>query len=83
MSIKAMSINENEKREKSYPYVGVSRGPNGYVCVLFVCSNTGCVVLTNFFDEDIKSAAKYVGDFGTDWVESEFTPIEANIEFGI
>jgi hypothetical protein len=77
MSIKAMSINENEKREKSYPYVGISKGPSGYICVLFVCSNTGCVVLSNFLGEDIKSSLKY------DWVESEFTPVEANIQFGI
>ena len=82
MSIMAATFNKNEKTEKKYPYVGISRGPCGYVCVLFVCSNTGSVVLANF-GEDIKNAVKYVGDFGTDWVESDFTPVEATIEFGI
>jgi len=75
----AATFNKNEVTEKVYPYVGEMNLAQGHICVLFVRSNSGCVLINT-----MPLVCLYqVGHFETTWSENNFTPVEATIQFGV
>ena len=66
---------DNCRLAPKYPYIGIS--DNGCV-VLFVKNGAGTCLVVG--DDDGSHGRYNIGDYCTDWAESNFKPLESKIE---